>query len=135
MRIRHTVFAPALLVVAFIVGCDGSALESALLPPTVENIPGDELEALMESHQRLVVLDVRSGSEYEAGRIPGSVHIPLGELATRHTELSPNVPVVCVCSSGFRSLQAGQLLVTEGFDRVMNLAGGLGNYDGPWDSE
>ena len=89
----------------------------------------------MKNNQRLVVLDVRTVSEYETGHIPGSVHIPLGELAARHTELNPNVPVVCVCSGGFRSLQAGQLLVAEGFDRVMNLEGGLVGYDGPWDPE
>ncbi|MGI5818489.1 MAG: rhodanese-like domain-containing protein [Armatimonadota bacterium] len=135
MRTRHFVLAPALFAVALMVGCDGAALDSALLPTTVENISAAELEALMESQQRLVVLDVRSASEYETGHIPGSVNVPLDELAARHGELDPNVPVVCVCSSAFRSLQAAHLLVSEGFDRVMYLEGGLSNYCGPWDPD
>ncbi len=71
----------------------------------------------------LVVLDVREDDEWVAGRVEGSVHIPLNDLGARYTEL-PSGPVLVVCRSGHRSAYATAYLVNQGFDAV-NLAGGL----------
>ncbi len=123
-----------LLAAALMTGCDGAALDTGLLPTPVEDISAADLEARLERGGSLVVLDVRSASEYQAGRIPGSVNIPLSELSSRHGELDPQAPTVCVCSAGHRSAQAAQVLVLSGFRNVMNLESGLGAYDGPWES-
>ena len=72
----------------------------------------------------LVVLDVREDDEWEAGRLEGSVHIPLQELGERYTELPSTRQVLVVCRSGNRSAYATSYLVDQGFDAV-NLAGGL----------
>ena len=71
----------------------------------------------------LVVLDVREDDEWQAGRLEGSLHIPLRELGERFTEL-PTGQVLVVCRSGHRSAYATGYLVDQGFDAV-NLAGGL----------
>jgi rhodanese-related sulfurtransferase len=71
----------------------------------------------------LVVLDVREDDEWEAGRLEGSVHIPLRELGERFSEL-PSGQVLVVCRSGHRSAHATSYLVDQGFDAV-NLDGGL----------
>jgi rhodanese-related sulfurtransferase len=71
----------------------------------------------------LVVLDVREDDEWDAGRVDGSVHIALGELGARFTEIPPG-QVLVVCRSGHRSAYATAYLVDQGFDAV-NLAGGL----------
>ena len=34
------------------------------------------------------LLDVREHEEWDAGHAPGAVHIPLGELGARYTELA-----------------------------------------------
>ncbi len=60
------------------------------------------------------MFDVREDEEWAAGRIEGAVHIPLGQLTSRMTELDPAVPVVTVCRSGARSSQAAQLLHDQG---------------------
>jgi rhodanese-related sulfurtransferase len=73
--------------------------------------------------QGLVVLDVREDDEWAAGRLEGSVHIPLGELGERFTEL-PSGQVLVVCRSGNRSAYATAYLNDQGFDAV-NLDGGL----------
>jgi rhodanese-related sulfurtransferase len=75
----------------------------------------------------LVVLDVREDDEWAAGRVEGSVHIPLGELGARFTEL-PDGPVLVVCRSGHRSAYATAYLVDQGFEAV-NLAGGLVDWE------
>ncbi len=72
----------------------------------------------------LVVLDVREDDEWEAGRLPESMHIPLGELGERFTELPGGHQVLVVCRSGHRSAYATSYLVDQGIDAV-NLDGGL----------
>lgn len=70
-------------------------------------------------------VDVRELHEWDEARMPGSVHIPLGQLAHRFGELDPTRPVVAVCRSGRRSLDAGAILLAAGFNDVRSLAGGL----------
>lgn len=135
---RTTYIAAALVVgllaAALMAGCDGSALDTGLLLPTVEDISAADLEARIERGGSLVVLDVRSPAEYQTGRIPGSVNIPLDQLPSRHDELDQRVPTVCVCSAGHRSAQAAHILALSGFRNVMNLESGLSAYEGPWES-
>lgn len=69
------------------------------------------------------VLDVREPVEWEHGRIDGAVHIPLGELAERISEV-PEGQVLVVCKMGGRSAQATDYLVQNGHDAV-NLDGGM----------
>ncbi len=50
------------------------------------------------------ILDVREDFEIVAeGIIPGALHIPMGQLQARLSELDPSVPVIAVCRSGNRS--------------------------------
>ncbi|MDO9065173.1 MAG: rhodanese-like domain-containing protein [Sulfuricella sp.] len=78
------------------------------------------------NHQNAVVLDVREDSEFYAGHIPHSVHVPLGQLA-KHAELEKykNRPVIAICRSGMRSGRACGVLRKNGFEQVYNLAGGI----------
>lgn len=71
-----------------------------------------------------LALDVREDDEWEAGRIEGSLHIPLGELGARQAEIPGDRPIVCVCRSGSRSAAVTDALVRAGFE-AENLAGGL----------
>lgn len=78
-------------------------------------------------HDRLSdvqIVDVREKPEWEAGRIEGSVHIPLSELmAGRLESLDPGRPVVAVCRTGNRSEVASLMLRARGFD-AHNMEGG-----------
>ena len=71
-----------------------------------------------------LVLDVREQDEWDAGRIEGALHVPLGELGARHAELVRDKPIVVVCRSGGRSAVATEALVGMGLD-AYNLEGGL----------
>lgn len=75
-------------------------------------------------HTEAVLLDVREGSELPDGRIAGSTHIPLGQLSARAFELDRTRPIITVCRSGGRSLEAAQFLAGQGYD-VANLNGGM----------
>jgi len=74
-------------------------------------------------HQAQLV-DVREDSEVAQGRIPGTIHIPLGQLPARVAELDRTRPVIAICRSGNRSGRATQFLVQAGYD-CDNMAGGM----------
>ena len=133
-RTGRTLLATLTLISAtLIVGCSGSA-QSPLAPTTVQNVSGAELQTLVDTRDRLVILDVRSVTEYDEGHIPDSVNIPLNELPARMDELNPSAPTVCVCASGHRSSQAAAILAAGGFSTVFNLDGGLAEWDGALDT-
>jgi rhodanese-related sulfurtransferase len=69
-------------------------------------------------------LDVREVTEWDAGHIAGSVHIPIGAIQSRVAELDGDRPIVVVCQIGQRSLLVCRFLAARGFD-VHNLDGGL----------
>lgn len=70
------------------------------------------------------VVDVREPHEWQAGHIPGALHIPLRELATRVDELPHDAMLIAVCRSGGRSARATTSLSKAGY-HVENLRGGM----------
>lgn len=74
-----------------------------------------------------ILLDVRTKPEYEAGAMPGSVHIPLDELRNRLTELPENQQINIYCAAGLRSYIGMRILMGHDFD-VKNLSGGFITY-------
>ena len=69
------------------------------------------------------IVDVRNGSEWAAGHIPGSRNLPLGRLAERTDELPRDRPLVVHCQSGARAGVALSLLLARGFTDVQHLQG------------
>ena len=65
------------------------------------------------------MLDVRETKEYEGGRVPNAVHMPLSQLASRGEELAKFTarPVIAYCERGNRSRSAAGALAKLGFAR------------------
>jgi rhodanese-related sulfurtransferase len=70
------------------------------------------------------LLDVREPEEWDAGHAPGAVHIPLGELGVRYTELDTGRPLYVICRSGNRSAYAAHALAGAGWE-ASNVADGM----------
>jgi rhodanese-related sulfurtransferase len=95
----------------------------------IEMIGAEELAERLEGEEPPVVLDVRDEDEYETGHIPGSTHIPFGDLPERMGELPRDRPVAAVCSGGKRSGLAASILQREGFESVVHVGhGGVGTW-------
>jgi rhodanese-related sulfurtransferase len=71
-----------------------------------------------------VLVDVREPAEWSAGRAPGAVHVPLGELTSRLADIPREATIVTVCRSGRRSDTAAAQLRAAGYT-VHNLDGGM----------
>lgn len=72
------------------------------------------------------LIDVREDDEWEAGHAAGAVHIPMGEVPQRLSEL-PEGELFVVCRAGGRSLRVAQWLQQNGYDTV-NVDGGMGAW-------
>jgi rhodanese-related sulfurtransferase len=77
-----------------------------------------------------IVVDVRETGEWTSGHIPNARHIALGQLADHISELQKvkDKPIIVCCASGNRSSSACATLRKAGFERVFNLAGGIGAW-------
>jgi rhodanese-related sulfurtransferase len=86
-----------------------------------------ELKARLDAGEALVVLDVREDNEVQVSHIPGSRHLPLGNLGVELQNLTDlkDAMVVCVCRSGGRSATATAFLTQNGFTNVHNMVGGM----------
>lgn len=115
-----------IILVAFVSG-------AMLVWPLVQKrlSPMKELGTLgathLVNHQDAVLLDVREPKEYEGGRLPNAVHIPLSQLDARVGELArfTGRPVIAYCATGARARMAGVALQKAGFAAIYNLNGGF----------
>ena len=89
-----------------------------------------ELSAKLSGGGRVHLLDVRESFEWDMGRIPGAVHIPLAELGDRSGELAGwrEEEVIVYCHHGVRSAHAVAWLIQLGFKNPRNLSGGIDDW-------
>ena len=71
-----------------------------------------------------VILDVRQKPELAVEGVPGSIHIPLGQLRTRLDELPKGTEIHVLCRSGQRAFTATRILLQNGYDAKV-LSGGM----------
>ena len=75
-----------------------------------------------------VLLDVREAAEVAAGKVPGALHIPLGQLRSRLDELPKDQQIVAYCKVGIRGYLAERILKENGFNAA-NMSGGMMTWD------
>jgi hydroxyacylglutathione hydrolase len=73
------------------------------------------------------VLDIRQRSEYVSGHLPGAVHVELGDVPERATDI-PDEPTVVMCGHGERAMGAASLLERAGHRDLAVLDGGPQNW-------
>lgn len=73
-----------------------------------------------------VLIDVRETWEVEAASIPGAIHVPMqrvpAEIGARAVD---DRPIVIVCHHGGRSHMVTEWMRANGFERAVNLLGGV----------
>lgn len=94
-------------------------------PKRTEEITPKELKRWIDTGRRVTLLDVREPHEYELCHLDGSKFIPLEELRERVNELNKTDEMVVYCHVGSRSAHAVEILSSLGFDKTLNLRGGI----------
>jgi molybdopterin/thiamine biosynthesis adenylyltransferase/rhodanese-related sulfurtransferase len=100
----------------------------------IKQIPPGEAETRLGE---ATFLDVREQDEYDAGIVPGAIHIPRGHLESQIESKIPNknTPVVVYCAAGNRSAFAAETMNQLGYTDVVSMSGGFGQWKDqgrPW---
>jgi rhodanese-related sulfurtransferase len=91
-------------------------------------ITPQELKGRLDRREPIVLLDVRDPWETALARLDNAVHIPMDEIEMRAEELDAREETVVYCHHGVRSAAVAEYLRSIGFQRVMNLAGGVDEW-------
>src|ERR671939_1189577 len=92
----------------------------------MEEITATELKERLDKGEDIQIIDVREPNEFAFARIPNSVHIPLGQVLNRMSEIDPARETVVHCKLGGRSARAIEALTRAGFQgQLANLRGGI----------
>ena len=92
----------------------------------MEEITPAELKQRLDNGDDIQIVDVREDNEVAIGRIPNSIHIPLGQILSRMKDIDPNRETVVHCKMGGRSARAIEALQRSGFQgKLVNLKGGI----------
>lgn len=92
----------------------------------MRNLTAKELKAyLEETDPPPLLLDVREPWEHQRVHLPDSKLIPMRQIPYSMVDLDPRCEIVVYCHHGIRSRQVAFFLEQHGFDRVINLHGGI----------
>lgn len=88
----------------------------------VRTIPLEALKARLDAGTPTTLVDVREQHEFNAGFIPGAVHIPRGFLELQAEGKLPDkqAPIVVYCAGGTRSAFAARTLSEMGYENVLS---------------
>jgi glyoxylase-like metal-dependent hydrolase (beta-lactamase superfamily II) len=123
--------APTHLTEALRVNMSGSKSVAQLLSEATGAVPFmamDELSRRLANRQNdLIVVDVREKDMFDAGHLPGAMHLPRGQLELRINEAfpDPTVRIVTVCEFGKISTLAAATLRSLGFMHAAAMDGGM----------
>ena len=102
-----------------------------------KEINGEELEYLLLERKNkradFLLIDVREEYEYNEKRIVGVDYlVPLSDFFNKVQDIEgyKSKQIITKCKLGGRSAQAQRQLKLMGFDRVINLSGGITHYKG-----
>lgn len=93
------------------------------------DITAEELRDLIEGNEDIVLFDVRNPDEFQEDNL-GGILVPLGDIADSLEEFEPykGQDIYIHCRSGARSGRAKEYLISQGYDKVHNVLGGIMAY-------
>ena len=127
MKRRTMLLANLLLAAACAMPAGAAEPAKAAVPAEKAPLIGQAelLEKLGRKQPGVVVLDVRTATEFAAGHVPGARNVSHDELPARLDELAAlrDTPVVLYCRSGRRTQLAEDVLRQAGFTKLLHLEG------------
>ncbi|MPN20879.1 Thiosulfate sulfurtransferase GlpE [bioreactor metagenome] len=110
----------------------GCAAPAAQAEPTPTSKPAEyhkisaaDAKTRLDSGDELILLDVRTKEEFDAGHIAGAVLLPNETILDSQPDVLPdlNAEILIYCRSGNRSAQAANKLVAMGYTNVYDFGG------------
>lgn len=113
-----------ILPVIFLVSCGSSS---------VEQITAIEAKTMMDNDSSIVLVDVRTLSEYNEEHIPGAILLTLDYISSEAENVIPDksATYIIYCRSGNRSATASAELARMGYEHIYDMGGII---DWPYDT-
>ncbi|WP_243385993.1 rhodanese-like domain-containing protein [Bacillus kexueae] len=96
----------------------------------VKEITPEELQQKLENGEKLALIDVREEEEVQEGMIKEADHIPMGQIPMVLDQLEKDKEYIFICRSGRRSENVCLYLQDQGYDKVVNMVGGMLEWKG-----
>ena len=93
------------------------------------NVDVGEARDLIAEKPGLVILDVRTVSEFESGHLEGAINIPVEVLSSHLSGLNQNDELLVYCRTGNRSTTAVGILRESDYDKVYHMDGGITSWN------
>jgi rhodanese-related sulfurtransferase len=93
-----------------------------------KTITPSQLSERMRGDEPPLVVDVREPEEYELARLEGARLLPLSLFNEWAPSLDRGRETVFMCHHGIRSAQVCAFLARQGFEKILNLAGGIDRW-------
>ncbi|MDY6319062.1 MAG: rhodanese-like domain-containing protein [Prevotella sp.] len=112
-------------LLSLLLGVLGFAACSSAQSDSIQTVPAEEFAQIIKADS-VILVDVRTAGEYDAGHIENARNIDVLKDTFRSIAIGtlPKDKTIAVyCRSGKRSLKAAAILAKEGY-KVINLRGG-----------
>jgi hydroxyacylglutathione hydrolase len=108
---------------------DGGVSNWAMAAMPLNHLPQlsvQSLASVIEKYPDHIVLDVRTGEEWDHGHIETAVHKPIADLVRDGIDIQDKKRHISViCGSGHRSNIAGSVLKAAGYENTYSVIGGM----------
>lgn len=118
-------------LLSLLLGVLGFAACSSAQSDSIQTVPAEEFAQIIKADS-VILVDVRTAGEYDAGHIENARNIDVLKDTFRSIAIGtlPKDKTIAVyCRSGKRSLKAAAILAKEGY-KVINLRGGWMEWTG-----
>jgi len=117
-------FLVAILLPIFLLSC-GQVSTTTEFTYTPTLINAESGKSMMEDNANIVLLDVRTASEYQESHIPGAILLTLDTISSMASTVIPDKTglYIVYCHTGNRSAQAATLLSSLGYAFIYDMGG------------
>ncbi|HET6324353.1 MAG TPA: rhodanese-like domain-containing protein [Planctomycetaceae bacterium] len=89
-----------------------------------------DVKTRLDRKENFQIIDVREDREWEAGHLPGAIHLGKGIIERDIEKTIPDTaaPLILYCGGGFRSAMAAKNLQEMGYTNVISMDGGFSGW-------
>jgi rhodanese-related sulfurtransferase len=94
----------------------------------INQIDAPTLASERQLGRSMLLLDVRERWEFDIAKIEGAINIPMSSIPNSIDDIRDQLgddELVVICHHGMRSMHVARFLADNGFDRLINLSGGV----------
>ena len=90
-----------------------------------KSISAKELNELINSVEKIQIVDVRDHFEWDICHIKGALNIPMNLISESIDKISKDITTIVMCHHGVRSMNVIHYLESKGYKNLINLEGGI----------